>query len=46
MKLWTIDMGLTSRNTYNIEPGAATISVGNWDGVTVADMDGDGTADV
>jgi hypothetical protein len=46
VKLWTIDMGLTSRNTYNIEPGAATISVGNWDGVTVADMDGDGKAEV
>lgn len=46
VRLWSIDLGPTSRNTYNIEPGAATISMGNWDGVTVADMDGDGKAEV
>jgi hypothetical protein len=45
-KLWSIDMGPTSTNTYNIEPGAATLSMGNWDGVTVADMNSDGKAEV
>ncbi|HYO09278.1 MAG TPA: carbohydrate-binding protein [Tepidisphaeraceae bacterium] len=45
-RLWSIDLGHTSRNTYNIEPGAATVSMGNWDGVTVRDMDSDGKAEV
>jgi hypothetical protein len=33
--LWDVDLGPNSLNTDNIEPGSATISVGNWDGVTV-----------
>ncbi len=44
--LWVVDLGPTSTNTYNIEPGAATIDVGHWDGVTVYDFDGDGRAEV
>ena len=44
--LWVIDLGPTSTNTYNIEPGAATIDVGHWDGVTVYDLDRDGRAEV
>ncbi|MBC7782938.1 MAG: hypothetical protein H7144_03785 [Burkholderiales bacterium] len=46
VKLWTIDMGPTSRGTYNISPGAATISMGMWDGVTVQDLNGDGKAEI
>ncbi|HEX8341842.1 MAG TPA: carbohydrate-binding protein [Tepidisphaeraceae bacterium] len=46
VKLWTIDLGPTSRGTYNISPGAATISMGMWDGVTVQDLNGDGKAEV
>ena len=44
--LWVVDLGPTSTNTYNIEPGAATIDVGHWDGVTVYDLDRDGRAEV
>ncbi len=44
--LWSVDMGPTSTNIYNIEPGAATIDMGHYDGVTVADMDCDGKAEV
>lgn len=44
--LWDVDLGPSSTNTYNIEPGAATIDVGNWDGVAVCDMDSDGKAEV
>lgn len=44
--LWVVDLGPTSTNTNNIEPGAATIDVGHWDGVTVHDFDGDGRAEV
>lgn len=44
--LWTIDMGYNSENKNNISPGASTIDVGMWDGVTVYDMDCDGYADV
>jgi autotransporter-associated beta strand protein len=44
--LWRIDMGPNSTNHYNIEPGSSTISIGHGDNVTVADMDGDGKAEV
>ena len=44
--LWSMDLGITSRNTYNITPGAATISMGMWDGFTVYDIDSDGKAEV
>jgi len=44
--LWTMDMGPNSLNLDNISPGSSTIDVGNWDGLTVYDMDGDGKAEV
>ncbi|MGQ7946731.1 rhamnogalacturonan lyase family protein [Flavobacterium sp. WC2509] len=44
--LWDIDYGPNSVNQDNISPGSATIDVGNWDGVTVYDLDGDGKAEV
>ncbi|HEY4788846.1 MAG TPA: autotransporter-associated beta strand repeat-containing protein [Bacteroidales bacterium] len=44
--LWVVDMGPNSKNMDNISPGSSTIDVGNWDGVTVYDMDGDGKAEV
>ncbi|HEY4788844.1 MAG TPA: T9SS type A sorting domain-containing protein [Bacteroidales bacterium] len=44
--LWTIDYGPNSKNMDNISPGSATIDVGNWDGVTVGDVNGDGKAEV
>ncbi|MFT4176081.1 MAG: carbohydrate-binding protein [Luteolibacter sp.] len=44
--LWMIDLGPNSLNRNNIEPGASTIDVGHWDGVTVYDLDGDGRAEV
>ncbi|MFK0110938.1 hypothetical protein [Streptomyces sp. NPDC091217] len=44
--LWSMNMGVNSENQDNIEPGAATVDVGNWDGVTVYDFDGDGYAEV
>lgn len=44
--LWTVDYGPLSQNQNNISPGAATISVGMWDGVTVYDFDCDGKAEV
>ena len=45
-RLWSIDMGPSSTGTYNISPGAATISMGMYDGVTVYDLNGDGKAEV
>ncbi|KAL4748186.1 hypothetical protein BDW72DRAFT_196022 [Aspergillus terricola var. indicus] len=44
--LWEISLGPNSENQDNIEPGSTAISIGNWDGVTVYDFDGDGFADV
>ena len=44
--LWTVDMGVNSENKNNITPGASTIDVGMWDGVTTYDMDSDGYCDV
>lgn len=45
-RLWQIDMGPSSTYTYNISPGAATLSMGMYDGVTVYDLNGDGKAEV
>ncbi|MBC8095794.1 MAG: hypothetical protein H7Y43_08275 [Akkermansiaceae bacterium] len=45
-RMWVIDMGPSSTQLYNISPGAATISMGMYDGVTVADMNNDGKAEV
>lgn len=44
--LWDVDYGVNSTNMDNISPGSSTIDVGNWDGVTVYDLDGDGKAEV
>jgi rhamnogalacturonan endolyase len=44
--LWEIDLGPNSTNQDNIEGGSSTIDVGNWDGVTVQDLDLDGRAEV
>ncbi|KAL4934396.1 uncharacterized protein BDV17DRAFT_286111 [Aspergillus undulatus] len=44
--LWEIDLGPNSENQDNIEPESTAISIGNWDGVTVYDFDGDGYAEV
>jgi hypothetical protein len=44
--LWAADCGPNSFDQDNIEGGATTIDVGNWDGVTVYDLDGDGLAEV
>ncbi|GEM_PF-1282557 len=45
-RLWQIDLGPGSRNTYNITPGPTTLSMGMYDGVTVYDLNGDGRAEV
>ncbi|WP_205509604.1 hypothetical protein [Longitalea arenae] len=44
--LWDVDYGPNSVNMDNISPGSAAIDVGNWDGVTVYDLDLDGKAEV
>lgn len=44
--LWQLDYGPNSRNMDNISPGSATIGTGQWDGVTVYDLDMDGKAEV
>ena len=44
--LWDVDYGPNSVNMDNISPGSAAIDVGNWDGVTVYDLDGDGKSEV
>src|SRR5439155_22280458 len=44
--LWSVDCGPNSFDQDNIEGGATTIDVGNWDGVTAYDLDGDGVAEL
>ncbi len=46
--LWATDQGPNSDNTGNNEYEArpSTLASGNWDGVTVYDLDGDGRAEV
>jgi rhamnogalacturonan endolyase len=44
--LWRLNTGPLGVNQDNIEGGASTISNGHWDGLTVYDFDGDGSADV
>jgi hypothetical protein len=44
--LWTVEMGPNSFNKDNIEPSSSTLSVGNWDGLTVYHLDSDGKAEV
>lgn len=45
--LWQVDMGPLSTNAYNgLNSGAAEISVGDNDNVTVYDLDGDGRSEV
>ncbi|KAL4903786.1 hypothetical protein BDW74DRAFT_185898 [Aspergillus multicolor] len=44
--LWEMNLGPNSENQNNIEPGSSAIDVGNWDGLTVFDFDGDGKAEV
>jgi hypothetical protein len=44
--MWSVDCGPNSLDLDNIEPGSSSIDVGNWDGVQVYDMDGDGKAEV
>ncbi|WP_460796845.1 rhamnogalacturonan lyase family protein [Microbacterium sp. GXF0217] len=44
--LWSMDLGPNSADRDNIEPGSSTIDVGHWDGLTVRDLDLDGTAEV
>lgn len=45
-RLWQVDMGPLSLDRDGIEGGAAVISNGMWDGVTVYDLDMDGKAEV
>lgn len=44
--LWEVNYGPNSLNRDNFNPGSSTIDVGHWDGVTVADVNGDGKAEV
>jgi len=44
--LWEVNLGPGSHNRNNISPGPTAVMVGHWDGVTVFDMDGSGTANV
>jgi hypothetical protein len=44
--LWEVDMGPNSVDPSNLYPNASAISAGQWDGVTVYDLDGDGRAEV
>ncbi|MFA9388540.1 MAG: autotransporter-associated beta strand repeat-containing protein [Prolixibacteraceae bacterium] len=45
-RLWQVDMGPLSLDRDGIEGGAAAISNGMWDGVTVFDLDTDGKSEV
>lgn len=44
--MWQVSFGPNSENQDNIAPGSAAIDTGNWDGVTVSDLNGDGKAEV
>jgi hypothetical protein len=44
--LWRLNTGPLGANQDNIEGGATTISNGHWDGLTVYDFDGNGSAEV
>jgi len=44
--LWEVDFGPNSVDSDNIYVSSATIAAGQWDGVTVYDLDGDGRAEV
>lgn len=44
--LWEMDFGPNSIDSDNIYVTSATISAGQWDGVTVYDLDSDGLAEV
>ncbi|MEO2258617.1 hypothetical protein ABGV43_17130 [Paenibacillus amylolyticus] len=44
--LWSVQLGYNSTNQNNISPGSTTIDVGQWDGVNVYDLNGDGKAEV
>jgi hypothetical protein len=45
-RLWRLNTGPLGVNQNNIEGGAATISNGHWDGLTVFDFDSNGSAEV
>ena len=44
--LWEADFGPNSVNPSGLYPNAAAIAAGQWDGVTVYDLDSDGRAEV
>lgn len=44
--LWEVDFGPNSIDPSNIYPSASAIIAGQWDGVTVYDIDSDGQAEV
>jgi rhamnogalacturonan endolyase len=44
--LWRVDFGTNSIDPDGVYPNAAAIDAGQWDGVTVYDLDGDGKAEV
>jgi rhamnogalacturonan endolyase len=44
--LWRLNAGPLGQNQNNIEGGPSTISNGHWDGLTVFDLDSDGSAEV
>lgn len=45
-KMWTVNFGPNSANQDNISPGSGAICCGQWDGVTVYDVNGDGKDEV
>jgi rhamnogalacturonan endolyase len=44
--LWRVDFGPNSVDPDGVYPTSAAIDAGQWDGVTVYDLDGDGKAEV
>src|SRR5690606_8667555 len=44
--LWEVNYGSNGLDRDHFYPGASTIDGGDWDGVTVADVNGDGKAGV